>query len=637
MKAVLKNTGIIFYFTILTAIYSYPLILNIKTHIPYGYEGPKDGIFSLWNIHSNIKNLEKGDMLSMEGNIFYPEESVLVLNDRSIFNSIIAYPVYKATGNIVLTFNIIYFLIYILRGYGFFLIAHLISRDIISSLISSTAINYIQFYHYPENLYANSIEWSSFAIYFLFLFFSNGKILYCLLSALFYIFAFLSTLYNGVFLTYTIAWFFLFFLYNYRLYYDINFIKKFLFTYILSGIIILFYILPYLKLLGAIGTAVSTLDRIGGSFNFLSFFPVKKETSYLWWRLTGGILEESQEWESFTGLITTLFILLFFKSRLRGVFLSKSGNKLLFFLDRFFAGILIFLLFLILLDAIRIVDILPQAGIYNTRAIFNYGFLLIFYYFLFSIFLIAEKRQKIIASLNQLSSSQRFFLYLFVVSFILSLGPLGGLYLIFDRFLPGFTGVRAPCRFLMMALFAFGVIIAVSIRDFLKLRMRYLAPFILLFAIIEHMNPPMKLYRIPSYESLPAVYRWLQEKKEETTILEIPLQKPEELYRDIEEKRRYITFQTIYMYYSTFHNKKLVNGYSSFIPIWYKKLCKLMLPFPDALSIFALKELGVNYIIIHKEFLSHEEIDEIEKRLPQYFKPEDIMVMDNDILLIVRK
>ncbi len=637
MNAVLKNTGIIFYFTILTAIYSYPLILNIKTHIPYGYEGPKDGIFYLWNIRSNIKNLEKGDILSMEGNIFYPDKSVLVFNDRSIFNSIIAYPVYRATGNIVLTFNIIYFLIYILRGYGFFLIAHLMSRDIIPSLISATAINYLQFYHYPENLYANSLGWSSFAIYFLFLFFSNGRMLYCLLSALFYIIAFLSTLYNGLFLTYTVIWFFLFFLYNYRLYYDINFIKKFLFAYILSGIIILFFILPYFKLLGAMGTAVSVLDRIGASFSFLSFFPVKKETSYLWWYLTGGILEESQEWESFPGLITTFFVLLFFKSRLRDVFLSKSRNMLLFLLDRFFVGILIFLLFFILLDAIRIVDILPRAGIYNTRAIFNYVFLLVFYYFLFSILLIPEKRQKIIASLNQLSSSQRFFLYLFVVSFILSLGPLGGLYLIFEKVMPGFSGVRAPHRFLMMALPAFGVIIAVSIKDFLKLRLRYLAPFILLFAIIEQLNPPMKLYRIPSYESLPAVYRWLQEKKEDAIIIEFPLQKPVELYRDIEEKRRYITFQTLYMYYSTFHNKKLVNGYSSFIPIWYTNLCKLMMHFPDDLSISVIKEFGVNYIIIHKEFLSHEEIDEIEKRLPQYFKPEDIMVINNDVLLIIRR
>ena len=63
----------------------------------------------------------------------------------------------------------------------------------------------------------------------------------------------------------------------------------------------------------------------------------------------------------------------------------------------------------------------------------------------------------------------------------------------------------------------------------------------------------------------------------------------------------------IYMYYSTFHWQKLVNGYSGFFPPPYMEAAAVMHTFPDARSIDTLRRRGTNYVVIHGERLEPEE------------------------------
>jgi hypothetical protein len=617
---------------VLTSIYSYPLILNIKTHIPYGYEGPTDGLFTIWNIVANINNFEKGDFLSLESNIFYPQRSVLSLNDRSVVNSIIAYPVYKLTDNRALMFNLIFFLIFILSGYGMFLVSYETTKDFFSSIIASTATNYIGFYFYPQNLYAISLEWVGFSIYFLYKFIKSGRTGYCFLSGFFFILNFLSTMYSGVFLTYTIAFFFLFFIYTYHLYYEFKYIKIFILTFTIAGAIIILFVLPYLKLGKSILNAVTEVDKIETSYTFLSFFSIKKETSYLWWKLTGGVLEKVNEWESFPGFVPFLFIVIFFKRKFSGVFKHNSKN-LLYFMDMMVASVGIFILFLIFSDGLGIINIFPAYKNYNMLALLNYGFMFVFLYFILTILIIKSRRTRVISCLSLMDSLEKFFFCLFIISFVLSLGPFGGLYIICEKIFPGFSAVRAPHRFLKLGMVSMCVLIASSIKSSISGRYYRYAVFVILgFCILESLNIPIKLYKLKSAEELPQVYRWLAE-QDDKTILELPIQKPEGSYTGIEEKRQYLLYQTQYMYYSTFHNKKMVNGYSSFIPDWYTKFLKVMTDFPDDVSLFIIKGMGIHYVIIHKDLLSEEEFNLIERKLNKYFEPNDVLIFGDDIIL----
>ncbi len=505
MKTLLKHTGVILYFFVITAIYSYPLIFNIRTHIPYGYEGPTDGFLTIWSIVSNIKNFERGKILSVEGNVFYPERSVLSFNERSVLNSFIAFPLYKLTGNGALVFNILFYLIFVLFGYGFFIFLYNITRSSLASLISSTAVNYIGFYYYPQNLYALSWQWSIFSLLFLYLFFKEGRTVWCLLSGIFFIFTALSTMYIGVMLIYVIAFFFLFFLYNYNLFKDSGFIRRFIIIFLISGIIVLLFWFPYIKTSRGVEESLTLGYKMGFSYRFMSFFVIKRETSLLWWNLTGGLLNNNNmgEWESFLGLTLTLWTLLYFINNFRGLFLHRrgDGNFLLYISDRVFIGILFLLITSILIDTLKIQPIFPKIKNYDTINIANYMFMFLFLYFCLKTVFSERTRQRFISAMNSISSLDRFFVYLLIVSFILSLGPLGGLYILFDKFLPGFAGMRAPHRIFRMGLIACGVLSALSMKRFIDgKRKRWLGTIMLLFTIGEYYNYPLKIYRVPLEE-----------------------------------------------------------------------------------------------------------------------------------------
>ena len=63
----------------------------------------------------------------------------------------------------------------------------------------------------------------------------------------------------------------------------------------------------------------------------------------------------------------------------------------------------------------------------------------------------------------------------------------------------------------------------------------------------------------------------------------------------------------IYMYYSTFHWQRLLNGYSGFFPPSYLGVVAAMREFPNERSLAALRERGARYAVIHGEWLAPEE------------------------------
>ena len=54
-----------------------------------------------------------------------------------------------------------------------------------------------------------------------------------------------------------------------------------------------------------------------------------------------------------------------------------------------------------------------------------------------------------------------------------------------------------------------------------------------------------------------------------------------------------------YTYMSTFHWKKLVNGYSGYYPPSYLQRLDGLQSFPDASSLEILRRTGVSYVIVH--------------------------------------
>jgi hypothetical protein len=63
------------------------------------------------------------------------------------------------------------------------------------------------------------------------------------------------------------------------------------------------------------------------------------------------------------------------------------------------------------------------------------------------------------------------------------------------------------------------------------------------------------------------------------------------------------------MYWGTFHQRKLVNGYSGFLPQSYLTTKQEMSRFPDAASIHRLQQQGAAYCVVSRSFLERADIE----------------------------
>ena len=609
---ILRHFLIILYFIILTALYSFPLILNVRTHSMYGNEGPTDILYYLWNISMNIKNITNGEINSMQGNIFYPDKHPLAYNDRSILNSIMALPLLKFLENRILVFNLLFFLVSVLSGYGGFLLFYNITGSAIASLMASTAVDFFGFYNYPQNLYAISWQWVFFSIYFLHRYFKSPGFKNLIMSGVFYVLTCLSTMYMGVFLTYFIAGLFFFNLYNYRPIWRKDILLRFFAVFILSGITVLYFWYPYIEISRISGFKTSVFYKAGYSYSFLSFLTVKQTTGLLWWKLTGGVFNYLPEWYSFPGLSLTFFTLYYLRTRFRNTIMPPKDTQSLTINIMDKTG-------LILLCAVFILILLDETGIYPWARLpynanmLNFALALVFYYFFLKLFLYRQSRNRFIISLNNISTVERFYVYLLFVAFLLSLGPFFGPFYILENILPGISSIRAPHRIFRIGIIAAGVLSAISASDILqKKKKNILGYLLLLVAIAEYFNYPVKLYSPPQGSAIPEVYKWLSQEKGDFAILELPVQKSPEFKKTAAEKQQDTFNQVKYMYFSIYHGKKLLNGYSSVMPGSYVWLLHIMQYFPQGPVIDKLREIGVNYIILHKDLFEQNEWKKIK-------------------------
>jgi hypothetical protein len=146
------------------------------------------------------------------------------------------------------------------------------------------------------------------------------------------------------------------------------------------------------------------------------------------------------------------------------------------------------------------------------------------------------------------------------------------LYALFYEFVPGFDGLRVPARFAMVTTFALAVLAGCGTTTMVRGASRRgisiaAAAFILVesFAVPIPLNQNSVQYAQPGLAPLPAsvwpvpdVYRAVAALPANAAIIELPLGEP--------------AFDVRYMFYSTTHWRRLVNGYSGGGPAEYEQL-----------------------------------------------------------------
>jgi hypothetical protein len=170
--------------------------------------------------------------------------------------------------------------------------------------------------------------------------------------------------------------------------------------------------------------------------------------------------------------------------------------------------------------------------------------------------------------------------------------------------LPGFASMRVQRRFLLLAAFGTsalaGVATAVLLRR-LRSRLGQAALVLGLLAVVvvdtRTLRAPLPLTRLPPPAEVPAVYAWLASTAPDAAVLELPYG----LYGG----------DALAMYYSLYHRRPVVNGFSgtgvSFVEAFAN--------FPDEVSLRALEDAGVRYVITHPDALPGPAMDALLTRI----------------------
>jgi hypothetical protein len=176
----------------------------------------------------------------------------------------------------------------------------------------------------------------------------------------------------------------------------------------------------------------------------------------------------------------------------------------------------------------------------------------------------------------------------------MSLGANGFLYPRLLAHAPMLGGLRAPARFSIVAFCALAVLAGFG-ADLIErrvsnphLRRRVTAAAVLLL-LVECGSAPLQLMELSPGAG--DIYRVLRELPP-GPVAELPMPRPDTLPH----------YDAFYEYWSIYHWKPLINGYSGYAPAGYLQTLEQMRTFPDDRSVARLKELNVRYIVVHQNF-----------------------------------
>jgi hypothetical protein len=186
-----------------------------------------------------------------------------------------------------------------------------------------------------------------------------------------------------------------------------------------------------------------------------------------------------------------------------------------------------------------------------------------------------------------------------LLSFDASLGFNGVLYpFLYDLILP-FRGLRVPARFSVLVGLSLAILAGFGLaRLGSRLSRRGAAGLALAALVLVYVEYRPSLALQPVWREMPSVYMPL-------------IQRPEAVLAVFPMAKAQSDNDAQYMYFSTWHWQRLVNGYSGNFPASYDDLLERMQDFPSNDAIAALKQRGVRFIVLHGELFEAGQYDAV--------------------------
>ncbi len=608
---------ILLLFLALTLLLTYPLMLDLDHRV----RDAGDPLLNSWILASNVRKIASLDWRGFfDANIFYPYQRTLAYSEFLFTQSLFAFPVLLISGNPIFAYNIVFLLAFITSGFGMYLLAWSLTKDTTAGVVAGIIYAFSPFmFAHLSHLQILTAGGIPLAFLFLSRFFSSDSYCDLFLFALFYILQVLANGYYALYLTLFAGMFIIYQGIAQRKYSDKNFWLKLGILILLTIVVTGPFFYQYIRVHQEMGFA-----RQGGYsaelINFLATPPIN--------RLYGdtakfGLNPEGKLFPGAIALLMAFFGLVYgLKFQLEKA--EKSQNQKT---ARVLLAIKIFLNGLILICLTIIIFTVCLKGFRFSMGYIP-GFsahpltdpILILLALLAARLIMARHYKKRIAKLIVREGNNRLvYAGILILAFLFTFGARGPYYFLI-KYVPGFDGLRAASRFHIFVLFSLSVLAAFGVSSFLtrlrgwkKTVMTLLIPLLILG---EYISIPIPLTRIPVKEEIPEVYRWLTSQKEDLALLEIPL--PQLPSPDFTE-------ECLRLYFSTYHWKKLVNGYSGYFSPLYVELLRRWPIYSLRQNIEDLEPLNLRYLLLHSENFSEEDLSNMISGL---------LEMQNDLRLV---
>ena len=509
-----KSLGVLVLFALLSLVMTFPLITRIGKTVVHDLGDP---LLVAWTLAWDAHQLSHDPFHLFEGNFFYPCPNVLAYSEHMVGDALLVFPLLLYPQLVILVYNLVYLLSFILSGWGVYLLVKHLSCDTAPAIIAGLLFAFSPYrLSRLSHLHILSTQWVPFIFLFLHKFAQKPSWKNAVLASLFYVLQGLCCNHYAVFLYPVILLWAAFFLFSQRSFWSVRNLKITAVSTGLALILLIPFFLPYLELRHALGLTRS----IGEARVFSAHW-----SSYL----------SACQFNRIYGKITSKFASSLFPGEL-WLFPGLVG---------------------VMFSVVNIFRI--SAG--TRRALWAYGAILFF-------------------------------------SFLMSFGPrwtffgreFDSPYRFLYNYLPGWNGIRVPARIYMISTLALSILAGFGANHLgMIFKPVTRKPFFLIaggLILLESFSVPLPLAAVPP----PApVYHWLAAQPGKPVVLELPMPvRNEERWKE-----------TAYLYYSIFHWKPLINGYSGYFPPYYQSLCETMQGFPDSSSLAELHRFGVKYVIWH--------------------------------------
>ncbi len=609
-----SNILILIVFAVLALVMTYPLVL----HMHQALLEPGDSLLVAWTISWDVNKLINDPVNLFNANIFYPYKYTLAYSEHMIGIALTALPIYFFIHNPLVIYNLMLLLSFVLCGWGGYLLVYYLTGDRVAGITAGIIFAFCPYrFEQLGHLHVLSCQWIPFTLLFLHKLCNcrSRKWRYELGFAFFFFLQFISSGHNGLYLAAAVIFFLIYFAAQIR--------WRPWIVFSLTGVLLIPFYYPYLYLARVMG-----YERLAVEFELYSpqigaYCAVLRE-NWLYGRYLSRFCRP--EAVMFPGIVP--LILIFwgripkFKRAEMPLAHRRGVNRVI---NIMIVIALLIIAVVLITGGINLGITVMGVGLKVADCARPVAFLLMLF-FLKAVVNWQTTKNMIRNLTKKLAAGhgpEQYYWFLMIAAFLFSFGPvirimdkdfIWGPYNLLYNFFPGFKGLRVPGRIYTLFILSLAVLAGFGVGRLRKAskRMFYTVEFpegipstenrlkvitkrfsclawvIPVILLVEYLHVPLSL-KCWIGTKPPAVYRWLAEQPEETAILELPMpdwysQLPHEIG---------------YQYWSLYHGKRLVNGYSGYFPPIYWPVAERMKYFPDEDSIEIIRNLGVDMVIVH--------------------------------------